>query len=126
MKEYCSDTCKFPPFWYNSIYLENGFCCQEDRDCISFNCHQGTCRLRCYDQETHYQRDDNACCENGTQCNSGVCMGGMCVGFLVHGLIKYPRAGFQKTVVASIAIYAIILIGLIIGCHLYMRRLPTL
>jgi hypothetical protein len=86
----------------------------------------GTCRLKCYDQESRNLRDINACCENGTQCISEVCMGGMCVGFLVYGLIKYPRVSFQNAVITVIVVYVLILTGLIVGCQLYMRRLPTL
>jgi hypothetical protein len=53
-------------------------------------------------------------------------MGGMCVGASVHALIKYSKVGFQNAVIISIVAYAIILTGIIVGCQLYLRRLPTL
>jgi hypothetical protein len=48
MNEYCSDTCKFPPWWFNDLYLPNGSCCIEDRECVSQFCHMGTCALKCF------------------------------------------------------------------------------
>jgi hypothetical protein len=53
-------------------------------------------------------------------------MGGMCVGLTVSALIKYSKEGFRNAVIIGVVVYVLVLTSIIVGCQLYMRRLPTL
>ena len=38
MNSYCSDLCMKPPFWFNRLYVPNGYCCSENVACESNFC----------------------------------------------------------------------------------------
>lgn len=123
MNSYCSDTCMHPGYWFNRLYVENGYCCSEGLECTSGFCFQGTCQASCYTEITINRKKIFACCERDEECESKHCEAGFCVGILIYDTVAYNRQNFIKYVAIAAILVILVFTGIIIGCQYHVYKI---
>ena len=109
-------------YWFNALYVDNGYCCTEGLECKSGFCFQGTCQPSCYSEITFKSKKIFACCEQDADCESKHCEAGFCVGELIYDTVAYNRQNFIKYVVIAAIFVVLAFAGIIMSCQYYVYK----